>query len=244
MAHSPCQHSLTMLQARGEALEHAKAKAHAETLARCTRAHVSPECPKPICHPPPATRHPPPLARQLQKRLDEIDAEDPMAPKPSAEERAAAAFEPLGAGRGVLPRVPVLASFVETLAETSREIQTLAEVTLKGMSKVEPLLISHLLDEEVVEEGEEEEEAEEAEEAEEPNPDAPDGEPAGGGAPQDATEEAAEAPSEASAEGAVAMPPQAPDAGESVLDDAPDAADSSTLDTMLGDTTEEVPELT
>ena len=157
----------------------------------------------------------------------------------AAEERAAAAFEPLGAGRGVLPRVPVLASFVETLAETSREIQTLAEVTLKGMSKVEPLLISHLLDEEVVEEGEEEEEAEEAEEAEEPNPDAPDGEPAGGGAPQDAAEEAAEAPPEASAEGAVAMPPQAPDAGESVLDDAPDAADSSTLDT-----TEEVPELT
>ena len=52
-----------------------------------------------------------------------------MAPKPSAEERAAAAFEPLGAGRGVLPRVPVLASFVETLAETSREIQALAEVT-------------------------------------------------------------------------------------------------------------------
>eukprot|EP00964_Phaeocystis_antarctica_P098266 scaffold64307_cov69-Phaeocystis_antarctica.AAC.2 len=90
-------------QARGEALEHAKAKAHAETL-----------------------------ARQLQMRLDEIDAEDPMAPTPSAE---AAAFAPLGAGRGVLPRVPVLASFVETLAETSRDISRMAEVTLKGMSK-------------------------------------------------------------------------------------------------------------
>ena len=233
-----------MLQARGEALEHAKAKAHAETL-----------------------------ARQLQMRLDEIDAEDPMAPTPSAE---AAAFAPLGAGRGVLPRVPVLASFVETLAETSRDISRMAEVTLKGMSKVEPLLISHLLEEELVEEVDEGEaeaaesgeaaaeeaaeaaaeaaeeaevagEAGEAEGAEEPNPDAPDGEPAAGEAPQDAAEEAAEAPPVASAEGAVAMPempPQAPGAGESALDDAPDAADSSTLSTTLGDTTAEAQEFT
>ena len=82
-------------------------------------------------------------AKQLRQRLGELG--QPLQPKPLDEQEASEADPRGAAGVGTLPKVPVLGRFSETLAEATREIRQLAEVRLKEMSRVEPLVVSHLV---------------------------------------------------------------------------------------------------
>ena len=80
------------------------------------------------------------LARQLRATLEEL--RQPKSPGGGVEAPPGDVDRAAG---GALPKVPVLGLFTESLAEATREINVLAEVTLKEMSKVEPLNISDVI---------------------------------------------------------------------------------------------------